>query len=685
MSQFSYNEKHLIRDGKPWFPVMGEIHYSRLSPSVWKDRLLKMKAGGIDIVSSYAIWIHHEEIEDQYNFSNQLDLRAFALLCEECGLYFFLRIGPWSHGEVRNGGFPDWLFTKGFVPRTNSEDYFEFVKKYYTALFGQVRGLFVGEGGPVIGIQIENEFGHCGGLQGDEGVFHMKRLSQMAREIGFDVPYYTATGWGGAITAGLLPVMGGYCEAPWDERITEIEPSGNYIFTHERNDHAIGSDFGAGSSVTFDPARYPYLTAELGGGLQVTHKRRPVVTGPDIGAISMVKLGSGANLLGYYMYCGGTNPKGVLTPLHESKKAGDANDLPELSYDFMAPIREYGQLGEAYKEIKLLAMFVKDFGAGLCEMPAHIPDSNPQDPENNTDLRTSSRHNGTSGYIFVNNYQRRRKMAEHAATVLSVTLDNEVIRFPEKNIYDGEYFFYPFNMPVGKAILKNALCTPLCILNGNTYVFYTDRDPGYELEGDIGDAQIFTIRRDQARNAYKISRDRDYLLVTEGTVIETADGVVIESANTLDLEVYPDLPSAPEGLRKVGKDGEFYLYKKVLPMAHSYAFSRETEKNDAHAVYEIELEYCKDISDCFLQVMYYGDGARVYVNDICVGDHFYTGEPWEIGLSQLGMPEEIRVEILPLREHSEIYLQEWPKFKSGIACMIHSVKTRDSFQYHLPF
>ena len=67
----------------------------------------------------------------------------------------------------------------------------------------------------------------------------MKRLEKMARETGFDVPLYTATGWGGAVTAGLLPVMGGYCEAPWDPRITEIEPSGNYVFTYERNDHAI--------------------------------------------------------------------------------------------------------------------------------------------------------------------------------------------------------------------------------------------------------------------------------------------------------------------------------------------------------------------------------------------------------------------------------------------------------------
>ena len=98
----------------------------------------------------------------------------------------------------------------------------------------------------------------------------METLTEMAKEIGFNVPFYTATGWGGARTGGLLPVMGGYCDAPWDPRTTEIEPSGNYIFTYERNDHDIGSDHGIGEGTTFDYSKFPYLTAELGGGLQMT-------------------------------------------------------------------------------------------------------------------------------------------------------------------------------------------------------------------------------------------------------------------------------------------------------------------------------------------------------------------------------------------------------------------------------
>ncbi len=172
----------------------------------------------------------------------------------------------------------------------------------------RLRGCFIGDGGAIIGVQIENEYGHCGGLQGEEGEEHMRTLTKMEKEIGFDAPLYTATGWGGAVTGGLIPVMGGYCDAPWATTTEKLEPSGNYVITHERNDHGIGSDHHIGYGVTFDFNDFPYLTAELGGGLQVTSHRRCVSSGTDIGAMSFTKLASGVNLLGYYMYHGGTNP-----------------------------------------------------------------------------------------------------------------------------------------------------------------------------------------------------------------------------------------------------------------------------------------------------------------------------------------------------------------------------------------
>lgn len=511
--EYSYNSCYLIKDGRPWFPIMGEMHYSRYPAEYWKESLLKMKAGGVDVVSAYVIWIHHEEAEKEYDFRGSKDLRRFLSECADCGLSVMLRIGPWVHGEVRNGGFPDWLLKKGIRVRTNDPAYFEEVKRYYSVIFNQVKGLLHKDKGPIIGIQIENEYGHVGGLTGEEGEKHMRILKQIALDAGFVVPYYTATGWGGAVTGGMLPVMGGYCDAPWDQRLDKLAPNGNYVFTYERNDHNIGSDYGLGAGLTFDYRKYPFLTAELGGGLQVTHHRRPVARGRDIGAMSLVKLGCGVNLLGYYMYHGGTNPKGRFTGLQESRDTGYPNDLPELSYDFRAPIREYGQISDTFREIKLLTMFIKDFGENLCRMEAYIPEDNPLTPDNLVDIRHSIRHDGESGYVFVNNYQRAYEMASHRGVVLKAEAGKEIITFPPVDIYDGDYFFFPINMKLkGDLILKSALATPLCVLDNDikAYVFYTDREPYYDLKGNPDGVRIITLSREDAKNAWKVRLNSGY-------------------------------------------------------------------------------------------------------------------------------------------------------------------------------
>ena len=115
-------------NGKPWTPVMGEFHYARYPESEWREELLKMKAGGVDTVATYVFWIHHEEIEGQFDWSGRRDLRRFIQLCGEAGLKVIVRCGPWDHGEVRNGGLPDWLLKKGWATRSNDTNYLAAVK-----------------------------------------------------------------------------------------------------------------------------------------------------------------------------------------------------------------------------------------------------------------------------------------------------------------------------------------------------------------------------------------------------------------------------------------------------------------------------------------------------------------------------------------------------------------------------
>ena len=110
--EIGFNNYYMLMDGKPFFGISGECHYSRVPEERWEDTLLKMKAGGINTVATYVFWIHHEVQEGVFDFSGQRDVGEFMRICGEEGLYVWLRIGPWCHGECRHGGFPEWLMKK---------------------------------------------------------------------------------------------------------------------------------------------------------------------------------------------------------------------------------------------------------------------------------------------------------------------------------------------------------------------------------------------------------------------------------------------------------------------------------------------------------------------------------------------------------------------------------------------
>lgn len=691
MGEYGFNSRYLTRDGKPWFPVMGEIHYSRVKREDWKSELYKMKAGNVSVVSTYVIWIHHEEIEKEYDFSGNRNLHEFVKAIKETGLKMILRIGPWSHAEVRNGGFPDWLLKKEYEPRTNDYRYFEEVRRFYNKIFEQVDGFLHKDGGPIIGVQIENEYGHCGGLTGEAGEEHMRTLTKLAKEAGFDVPLYTATGWGGAMTGGLIPVMGGYCEAPWDQRITKIEPSGNYIFTHERNDHNIGSDFGFAEGITFDIDKFPFLTAELGGGLQVTHHRRPVATASDIGVMTMVKLGCGVNLLGYYMYHGGTNPMGRLSTLEESRATGSWNDLPVYSYDFRAPIREFGQISDTFKEIKLFTYFAREFEDEFCDMQVHLPAENPLKQDDLENYRISVRDNGESGYVFINNYQRSYEMAEHNDISIEVSIGNENITFPAIDIKDRDYYYFPVNMKIGdSAIIKKSLLSPLLKLNNDkiTYIFYDNGKGDYtEIIGELSNCEIIKISRADALNAYKIVRDREYLFISESPVIDCETTIQVIDSTIKKLKVYPKPDFKIDNYEYSHNEDEFAVYRftgedKSAMEQPNISF----ELTAKEAEYEEYTFHIKDYSKCedaLVELTYYGDKAELYIDDKFVGDNYYLGDKYDISMKYYGFPEEFKVRIYPLKKDKKIFLEKWPEIKGESICEIADVKIKNEYRVNI--
>ena len=700
---YTWNRECLLKNGQPWFPVMGEMHYSRYKAELWEESLRKMKAGGVDIVASYLIWIHHEEEEGTFLFDGNLDIGRFVRLCGKAGLKLFLRLGPWCHGEVRNGGFPDWLMKKGFCLRSDDKGYLSYVERLWRAVYRQLEGLFWEQGGPIIGIQIENEYGHAGGYGGEEGERHMRTLTRLAREIGFHAPYYTATGWGGAVTGGLLPVMGGYCEAPWDKRLTELEANENYVFTGNRNDANIANDYqeGEGQKLTFRPEEFPFLTAELGGGLQPTHHRRPVTTGQDIGAMSLTKLGSGVALLGYYMYHGGSNPMGKFSTLQESRATGSPNDLPVINYDFCAPVRQYGQISDTYKEIKLLSLFLRDFGSQLAALPS-LTGPEHTDPEDTQTLRLAWRCSEEGGFVFYNNYQRKRTMQEHLGTVLTGKCACPV-EFPAADILPGEYGFFPYRLNLDGKVLLSALATPLCRLDGRErdeetcYVFYGDREPAFSWQNGKA-AKTLHISRKDALNAWKVTLDREYLILCEDYVWEENGGLHVTGGRNTLIKAWPRLPDLTlpglTGFRECGQEGEFTLYSREIPGKASTAAVRmleaETGKdaavhmeyeystgNEASLEYEITVEYGEHIEDCFLILEYAGDGLQVWQDGRLLNDHFYTGQKVELSMRYFDFPKSLRVKVSALYEGAPCFLEKWPPMKNGIACELLRLEIRE--------
>ncbi|HEX6773220.1 MAG TPA: beta-galactosidase, partial [Acidobacteriaceae bacterium] len=403
------NSRYLLLDGKPWLPVMGEFHYSRVPESEWETELLKMKAAGVQIVSTYIFWIHQEEVQGQFDWTGQRDLRHFVQLCAKDGLYVYPRLGPWAHGEVRNGGFPDWLLKLG-PTRRNTPAFMAQVALYYSQIADQLRGLLWKDGGPIIGVQIENEYAARGPSEGADYLLALKRL---AIAKGMDVPLYSLTGWDNAVLppGEFLPVYGGYPDAPWDGSISSLPPQEVYAFRfHSRVTGDMGMMRGKDSAIGNRPAPVtPFITAEMGGGVQDTYHRRPVISADDIAAMMPVMLGSGVNLYGTYIFQGGVNPEGKLSTLQESQSTGYPTDVPVRSYDFQAPLSSFGLERQSLRKMKVFNYFLQDFGSALAPMAPIAPAIQPKDPADLSVPRLAIRGDGESGFLFFNNYTRNAR------------------------------------------------------------------------------------------------------------------------------------------------------------------------------------------------------------------------------------------------------------------------------------
>jgi len=709
-STIGIDQESLRLDGHAWAPVMGEFHYSRYPANEWREELLKMKAGGITIVSTYVFWIHHEEVEGTWDWSGSRNLGEFVRLAGSVGLKVVVRCGPWDHGEVRNGGFPEWLVKEGWGLRTVDPRFLAKVRILYGQIAMQLAGQLWKDGGPVVGIQFDNEY--------SGPADYMLALKRIAREEGLDVPLYTRTGWTQVTTAmpfgEIVPLYGAYAEGFWSRELVSMP--GNFWnafrFSLLRFDDNIAQEQSGGRGVLDAPDvdRYPYLTCEIGGGMMSSYHRRILIRPEDVESTTLVKLGSGSTLPGYYMYHGGINPRGKLTTLMEAQDTlmTNYNDLPVRNYDFQAPIGAFGQLRPQYHLLRRMHLFLGDFGEGFAGMPAAMPDVRPGPKGETATLRWAVRSDGESGYVFVNNYERSLEMpAKHAAQFI-VRLRTGAVTFPEApiDIPADSMFFWPFNFDLGHGIrLKYATAEPVCAVDEGAVrtVFFaqtrgvpsqfavagesTVRSPApsraiaFRIPGrDGGTVQVVLLGEADSLALWKgyfHGRNRVFLtragLVIDGGTLRLSS----EDRSDLSVGIFP----ADNGMATGTADGIFTRYSPVPPPFEAYSASLEkireagppreiplgkisepeaAEPMDADfsaaAVWRITLPEGIDMdANPILRIRYAGDVARFTLNGQLLVDDFYNGRAFDLGLRRYA-PElasgELDISILPLRRDS---------------------------------
>ena len=622
----SWDKYSLKFDGRRVCPVMGEVHYSRIPAAEWADEVRKMKEGGVTVIACYVFWNHIEETEGVFDWSGQRNLRQFLEVCQAEQLPVVLRVGPFCHGEARCGGIPDWMFAKGCKMRSEDPRFLKYVERLYRQIFTQVQGLQWKDSGPVIACQYDNEYRGSGS--------YLMRLKKISQEIGFDLPFYTRTGWpelSSPVPFGeMIPLYGDYADGFWERSLEET--AGNYYkafnFRAFRSSTAIATEQLGEQREKLNEGdeQYPYFTCELGGGMMTAYHRRPFVYPEDAYSMAIVKLGSGSNLLGYYMYHGGTNPDGKEW-LNEMQRtpATNYNDMPVKNYDFQAPLGEFGQKNPHYYMLRKLHLFMHDWGEMLAPMEASFPCRQDIPKGDDSFLRWSYRSKNNSGFIFINNYERLQNLS----TKRNVQLEACGVRLPRLTIPAGTMCIFPVNIDG----IRYATAQLIAKRGGKIYMEQVKGVPT-------------TIALENGKTLRNLKP-----LGTERPVVGNIFLLTSEQAERLFLP--KEAPAEAPKIVNYQKQQEAGARRTISIGVNKVAEEPTDEDFEAAAVYTIDLP--KERSG-LLTINYQGDCARLYADGRLVADNFYNGRPFLMGLWRLPADcARLELRILPIQKDMPIY------------------------------
>lgn len=682
----------LLRDGRPWLPVSGELHYTRVPRERWTERLRLMRAGGVSVVSTYVFWLHHEPVRGETRFDGRYDVAAFVDAVRAEGLELILRIGPWAHGETRNGGFPDWVQQAPVKHRTDDPAYLELVRVWFDRLAAALDGRGTPE--RVLGIQLDNE------LYDQPG--HLVTLKRLAREAGLSAPLWTATAWGGAELPDpeVLPLWGGYGDGFWVDPGEPWDPTfrAHYFFSDTWDDPGIGADVrgeDAARASELSPW-FPAATCELGGGMATAYHRRPRPDALDIAAVAHAKLGSGSAWQGYYMYTGGTNPG---PGLEETQSTGYPNDMTRLSYDFHAPIGEAGRTAPSHAALRLQHAFVEAFGERLAPLPSHLPDLRPSGVEDAHTLRWAVRADDGAGFVFIGWHQPHVPLPTYRGARLSIDTSHGPVELPSApvDIPPGTLARWPLGLQVAGVTIDWATASAVTVLPGSAstppaLVLIEDAGIPVEVAHD-GFAHAVTPGAAPVRIEEADGATLDVLVLPAADaprvwVVDAAAGgrrlfvgsdeLTWDAAGRVSVRASGDAPDVREyvdgawrapdwehaGGAAVAASVSVHLIREGTLPSGDYG-SRDGRQAapddavlDAHAaVYRLDIPSGLD-ADAVLRVRWAGDVAQLRVDGITATDRFWDGSELVANVRDVGAGQDARVElhILPLRRDTGVHL-----------------------------
>lgn len=763
--KIAVNNYYISMNNKPVIPITGEFHYARYPHQYWDESIKKMKAGGITIIPTYVFWNLHEEEEGKFIWTEDKNLRAFIELCKKNDMNVIVRVGPFDHGEIRNGGLPDWLLGKPLNIRMNDQLYLSYVEKLYNEIGKQLKGLYYKDGGPIIGIQIENEYQHSAAPWGltypgqpydftaadrdinatQEGVGianeknpyaelgndHMKVLKSLAIKAGMIAPLYTATGWGNAaiIPNESIPVTAAYAYPFWTPK-RDYSSFFLYKKMHSQPDYA---------PVRYKPEDYPVIAAELGSGINLTYPRRPVVVHQSFDAMINRCLGSGANGIGYYMFHGGSTPRGKNSFMND-----EAYGLTKISYEYQSPIGEYGQVREGYHRLKLVHFFLKDFGDLLAPMTVVLPaNAASLIPENTKDLRYAARVRDNSGFLFLNNFQDDTTMLDQNNIQLKIKTAVGNVVIPEAggfNLKSGENVILPFNMNLNGAKLNYATAQLLMKSDESAapyYVFFTPEGirgefsfagkmqvqttvgatseqndkrtlvkctaltSEFSITANGKKTSVLVIEKSLALKSYVVTiNGKKHLIFSEAIVLQNGASfeLLSDSLASYDMSIYPKTTAAPKAgagtITKIEKDAVFSSYRITLP---SFEFAAATKEISSKKVtVALPQTIPASVNDLFLTVNYTGDTGMDFINGELVADNFYNGIPWQIGLRKFlalpAKPKEMVFYFRPMQKNATylLDLQPYPQYipdfgKSSTYLKVNSISFKPQYKTTIQF